>query len=216
MIFDLLELDGSSTLELPYVERRALLEKLELDEANWQTPSYHVGDGQALLDAAARAASRRRRQAAGQPPIDPDGARGMDQGAQLAPRGVRDRRVHARRGRDAADGSARSGRVLRLDSGRGAEPRAPALLVYAGGVGSGFTNDEVERLTRMLTARSRDTTPFVGAPKRPRGALLRARARARSSSASGRRRAPCASPPTRACVRTRSSRGRPGAIGSRR
>jgi bifunctional non-homologous end joining protein LigD len=51
------------------------------------------------------------------------------------------------------------------DEARGLE--RPPLLIYSGGVGSGFTNDEIDRLTRMLTARSRETTPFdVGAPKR--------------------------------------------------
>src|SRR2546427_8238275 len=48
MIFDLPYLDGHSTMALAYTERRALLEKLGLEGPNWRTPSYHVGDGQAI------------------------------------------------------------------------------------------------------------------------------------------------------------------------
>ncbi len=48
--FDLLWLEGRSTMPLRYDERRQLLDRLELDGAAWATPSYHVGDGEAMLD----------------------------------------------------------------------------------------------------------------------------------------------------------------------
>src|SRR4051794_31406080 len=51
MIFDILYLEGRNTMSLPYTERRELLEGLQLNGDNWQTPSYHVGDGKAMLDA---------------------------------------------------------------------------------------------------------------------------------------------------------------------
>ena len=53
VIFDLLYLDGHATIELPYRERRALLEELELRGPAWQTPAYHAGEGRELLAAAA-------------------------------------------------------------------------------------------------------------------------------------------------------------------
>jgi bifunctional non-homologous end joining protein LigD len=52
MLFDVLYLDGHSTMDLPYRERRARLEGLKLSGPHWQTPAYHVGDGAALLEAA--------------------------------------------------------------------------------------------------------------------------------------------------------------------
>jgi bifunctional non-homologous end joining protein LigD len=52
MIFDLLFLDGRLLLESPYQERRARLEELGLEGNAWQTPSYHRGEGAALLEAA--------------------------------------------------------------------------------------------------------------------------------------------------------------------
>jgi bifunctional non-homologous end joining protein LigD len=51
MIFDLLYLDGRSTMPLPYTERRSRLEGLGLGGDHWQVPAYHPGDGAALLEA---------------------------------------------------------------------------------------------------------------------------------------------------------------------
>jgi len=53
LAFDLLHLDGRSLLRAPYEERRAYLDELGLEADSLQTPSYHRGDGRALLDASA-------------------------------------------------------------------------------------------------------------------------------------------------------------------
>ena len=47
MIFDLLHLDGHSALEVPYDERRQLLEGLELAGPHWATPPSETGNGPA-------------------------------------------------------------------------------------------------------------------------------------------------------------------------
>jgi bifunctional non-homologous end joining protein LigD len=169
VIFDLLQLDDRATLELPYEERRRLLGELELDGPHWQTPSHHLGEGGALLEAA------RERGLEGvvakrlESPYRP----GRRSGEWVKVRNWR-RQEFVIGGWMPGEGG-RSGRMGSLlvgyydstpDEARGLE--RPPLLIYAGGVGSGFTNDEVERLTRMLTARSRDQSPFdVGVPKRP-------------------------------------------------
>ena len=63
--FDLLYLDGHSTLPLRYEQRRELLEALELEGPAWRAPAYHRGEGSALLAATKRARDRGRgRQAA--------------------------------------------------------------------------------------------------------------------------------------------------------
>jgi bifunctional non-homologous end joining protein LigD len=49
--FDLLYLDGHSTLALTYEQRRELLEALELEGPAWRAPAYHRGEGSALLEA---------------------------------------------------------------------------------------------------------------------------------------------------------------------
>jgi bifunctional non-homologous end joining protein LigD len=51
LVFDLLHLDGSATLELPYRRRRELLEGLNLDGASWHCPPYFAGNGSMLLQA---------------------------------------------------------------------------------------------------------------------------------------------------------------------
>jgi bifunctional non-homologous end joining protein LigD len=49
--FDLLHLDGSPLLDLPYEERREALDELGLEGEAWQAPAYHRGDGEAFLAA---------------------------------------------------------------------------------------------------------------------------------------------------------------------
>jgi bifunctional non-homologous end joining protein LigD len=52
MIFDVLFLEGHSTMELPYTERRKLLdEQLKLEGPHWKTPAYHRGDGKGFREA---------------------------------------------------------------------------------------------------------------------------------------------------------------------
>ena len=52
MLVDLLWLDGHPQMDLPWEERRELLEDLDLEADAWQVPSAHRGDGAALLEAA--------------------------------------------------------------------------------------------------------------------------------------------------------------------
>ena len=52
-IFDLLYLDGRSTIELPYRQRRELLEGLRLKGPAWQVPAQRVDGGAELLAATA-------------------------------------------------------------------------------------------------------------------------------------------------------------------
>ncbi|MDW5329767.1 DNA polymerase ligase N-terminal domain-containing protein [Plantactinospora sp. KLBMP9567] len=51
LIFDLLWLEGTSSLDLPYAQRRELLDGLALSGPHWQTPPYFPGGGRYALDA---------------------------------------------------------------------------------------------------------------------------------------------------------------------
>ena len=51
-VFDVLHLDGRSTMSAPYRERRALVEGLGLSGPSWRTPPAWVGGGRAVLTAA--------------------------------------------------------------------------------------------------------------------------------------------------------------------
>jgi bifunctional non-homologous end joining protein LigD len=52
LLYDLLWLEGASTMELPYGQRRELLDGLELTGPHWQTPPSFTGGGRFALDAA--------------------------------------------------------------------------------------------------------------------------------------------------------------------
>ena len=52
VLFDLLYLDGVSTVGLSYLERRRLLESLGLEGERWNVPATHPGPGADLLAAA--------------------------------------------------------------------------------------------------------------------------------------------------------------------
>jgi bifunctional non-homologous end joining protein LigD len=51
--FDVLQIDGTDTIDLPYLDRRRLLERLVEAGDNWLVPSFRVGDGSALVAATA-------------------------------------------------------------------------------------------------------------------------------------------------------------------
>ena len=51
LVFDLLHLEGRSTMGLPYSDRRVLLEELELRGPHWLTPPVFRGDGAAVVAA---------------------------------------------------------------------------------------------------------------------------------------------------------------------
>lgn len=51
IIFDVLYANGHSLLKLPYTDRRAVLDQLDLSGPYWQTPAHQEGDGDALLAA---------------------------------------------------------------------------------------------------------------------------------------------------------------------
>jgi bifunctional non-homologous end joining protein LigD len=152
-IFDLLWLDGHSTLSLPYAERRRLLESLELRGPSWHTPAYHAGEGAALLDAT---------RAQG---LEGVVAKRLD--STYEP-GVRSRcwlKVKNHLSQDFVIGG--------YLPGEGARARLGALLVgiyegerlvFAGRVGTGFTEAELTRLFRLLEARRRPDSPFDPKP----------------------------------------------------
>jgi bifunctional non-homologous end joining protein LigD len=51
LIYDLLWLEGRSTLEVPYADRRDLLSGLEIAGPHWQTPPHFVGGGEFAREA---------------------------------------------------------------------------------------------------------------------------------------------------------------------
>ena len=158
-IFDILHLDGSSTRNLPYLQRRRLLELLDLDEPGptWRLSSVH-DDGQTLL-AATKAA-------------DLEGVIAKKADAPYQP-GIRSRYwVKAKNltidefvigGWVPGDGR-REGHIgaLLLGIAESDEPGAP--LRWAGKVGTGWNDAELARIQAVLGPLRRTTRPFVNDP----------------------------------------------------
>jgi bifunctional non-homologous end joining protein LigD len=172
LIFDLLYLDGHTTMALPYRERRTLLEGLELKGATWQTPAYHAGEGRELLAAAAEQRLEgvvAKRLASPYRPgkrtnewlkIKNVNRQELVIGGWLPGKGNRAGRLGALLMgyyEPGGLGGERGG-----DEDEQGHACQPSVLRYAGRVGTGFDDRELERLGSELAARARDSSPFSG------------------------------------------------------
>jgi bifunctional non-homologous end joining protein LigD len=157
MLFDVLWLDGHSVLELPYAERRRLLERLALAGPAWQTPPTTIGPGgQAVLDTATSLG------------LEGVMAKRLDSTYQPGRRSDAWRKVKTVQNQELVVGGWLPG------SGR-LEGRLGSLLVgyhddtgalqYAGRVGSGLDEQKRATLEALLAPLRRDACPFVKVPK---------------------------------------------------
>ena len=163
MIFDLLWLDGHSLMELPYSERRERLTALALSGEAWQTPEYLKGSGADVLRASA------------------------EQGLEG---------IVAKRESSTYQPGVRTTSWIKIKNfarqelviggwipGEGRRTRGiGALLVgvydpsgafrYAGRVGTGFSESELDRLATLLSPLERESSPFSAGEQPPRGAVF--------------------------------------------
>ena len=152
VIFDLLYLDGHSTMGLTYEERRELLARLELEGSAWRTPGYHRGEGRPLLDATAELG------------VEGVVAKRLDSRYEPGRRSSGWTKVKNVAVQDVVVGGwtpgegGRSGRIGALAVGVMDEGR----LVYAGKVGTGFTEQTLKLLQRELEPLATDESPFDG------------------------------------------------------
>ncbi len=159
-IFDLLYLDGELLLEAPYSERRARLEELGLGGAAWRVPAVHRGAGRQLLEAtrgqglegivAKRLDSR----------YEP----GRRNGCWLKIKNT-NRQELVIGGWLPGEGRRRE-RIGALLTGY----HRDGELVFAGRVGTGFTDRTLDELAERLAPLRRPTNPFTSGPKLPRNA----------------------------------------------
>ena len=151
VIFDLLYLDGHDLTAQPYSRRRELLEGLDLSGPSWQTPAYSTGQAAELLAASAEQGLEgivlKR--------LDSSYAPGKRGGAWLKVKNV-GRQEFVIGGWLPGEGRRRDrlGSILLgyFDEGE---------LRYAGKVGTGFSDRDLDELVEYLTPLARETNPFA-------------------------------------------------------
>jgi bifunctional non-homologous end joining protein LigD len=159
VIFDLLYLDGRSTLELSYRERRSLLEQLHLDGPTWRSPAHHTGSGRDFLAVSAEHG------------LEGIVAKRLDSPYRPGERTGEWLKIKNVNRQEFVIGGWLPGKGGRADLFGsllvGYYDRSRETLRYAGGVGTGFDQRELEYLTRELKKRSRPDSPFAPIGPKP-------------------------------------------------
>ena len=155
VIFDVLYLDGQLTMSLPYSKRRALVEELDLNGPSWQTPAQHLGDGHEFLAVTAEhglegVIAKR---------LDSPYRPGERDGEWLKVKNT-NRQELVIGGWLEGKGN-RMGQLGALLMGYHEDAGKKRELRYAGRVGTGFDQSELEHLGAELAARRRRSSPFA-------------------------------------------------------
>jgi bifunctional non-homologous end joining protein LigD len=154
--FDVLQIDGTDTIALPYEHRRALLAQLLEPGPNWLVPAHQVGDGATLLAFTAERG------------LEGVMAKRLGSPYQPGKRTPNWRKVKNRVQVDVVicgfnEGTGnRSGTFGALLVGR----EIDGALRFAGGVGTGFTQQMLEHLRELLRSMVTTECPFAKVPPR--------------------------------------------------
>ncbi len=166
LAFDVLHLDGRDLRELPYLERREILRELFTDTPRWQVPPHHVADGKALLAAVVENGL----EGIMAKKVDSPYKEGSRASAWLKIK-QQQRQEFVICGWTEGDGR-RAGSIGALllayhDStpAQANKRKQPQKLIYAGSVGTGFSDAMLARLHTLLTPLEISQSPLdVGAP----------------------------------------------------
>jgi bifunctional non-homologous end joining protein LigD len=152
VLFDILWVDGRTTMDLPYAERRAVLDELVPSPGPcWKVSTPHFGDGAALLEAA------RSQQ------LEGIVAKKADSIYEPGRRSRNWLKIKLQRTQELVIGGWVPGEGNRTG-------HLGALLMgyyddegfrFAGKVGTGFSEKTLRSLKEMLAPLARDTSPFV-------------------------------------------------------
>ena len=152
--FDVLSIDGTDTIGLPYVDRRTLLTQVLDAGDHWAVPAHHVGGGEALLAATV------------DQQLEGLIAKRLDSTYRPGTRSKDWLKIKNRIRTEVVIGGFTEGTGARSST-------FGALLVgvhdddrlrFAGGVGTGFTQTMLEQLVRRLRPLTTEICPFEPAP----------------------------------------------------
>ena len=160
MAFDLLWRDGHSVMDQPYVERRKALAQLKLSGASWQTPPFEKGGGASMQEASMKAG------------LEGVVAKRLDSRYEAGRRSGVWQKVKNHNRQELVIGGWLDG-----EGKRRGHPGALLVgyydgseLVYAGKVGTGFTDRTLDELNAKLGPLATDKNPFSGGAAPPRAA----------------------------------------------
>jgi bifunctional non-homologous end joining protein LigD len=152
--FDVLQVDGNDTIDLPYLGRPRLLEQLVEPGDNWTVPSFRIGDGAALVAATAEQG------------LEGVIAKRIDSRYRPGTRTKDWRKIKNRTEVELTIGGFTAGTGNRADTfgallvGR----PVPEGLAFAGGVGTGFDQRTLRDLTDRLSGLVVAECPFDPMP----------------------------------------------------
>jgi bifunctional non-homologous end joining protein LigD len=152
LLFDVLYLDGRPTIDLPYAERRELLESLKLSGPHWQTPPYFEGGGEAVLKASLEQG------------LEGVVAKALDSRYFPGKRSDCWLKVKNLRTQEVIIGGWKPGEGRRtnlIGSLLVGVPDKNGKLMYAGHVGTGFTERMLRDLGERLAPLESDDSPFA-------------------------------------------------------
>jgi bifunctional non-homologous end joining protein LigD len=152
LAFDLLGLNGYALLDLPYAERRGLLDELGLEGGRWQTPPAFTGESGADVQALSK---RQHLEGVVAKRLVSRYEPGRRSSSWIKVKNVQ--RQEAVVGGWQPGERGRSGQIGSLLIGVQEE----AGLAYAGHVGTGFTRQTLSLLAGLLAPLRRATSPFV-------------------------------------------------------
>lgn len=157
VVFDVLELAGTSTIALPYERRRELLESLELAGSHWQASPSFPGPGVDILEASRRmglegVVAKRRTS-----PYRP--GRRSDEWIKIKNFRTQEAVIGGYTVGEGRRASTFGALLLGLPG--------PGGLTYVGSVGTGFDDTALAELTSRLRALEQARSPFIG-PVDPR------------------------------------------------
>jgi len=155
-IFDVLSVEGQDTIELKYEDRRRLLSDLVEPGDNWMVPAHRVGDGAELVDATLAQG------------LEGVMAKRLGTTYQPGKRTPNWRKVKNRTKVEVVIGGYTEGTGNRASTfGALLVGRYDGdVLVFAGGVGTGFTQRTLEVLGARMKALRTDRCPFDPPPPR--------------------------------------------------
>jgi bifunctional non-homologous end joining protein LigD len=161
MVFDVLWRDGHSLMDQSYVDRRKALAELKLAGPSWQTPPFEKGGGPAMKDASAKAG------------LEGVMAKKLDSRYEPGRRTGAWQKIKNHFRQELVIGGWLDG-----EGKRQGYPGALLVgyyddkgkLVYAGKVGTGFTDQTLDELNAKLKPLGSDKNPFEAGTTPPRAA----------------------------------------------